>query len=216
MSDSKKSILDHVKDWMVIMGIITIIAGGATWMRVQGAKQLDAEQRQFSTHEIKIEEFVILNGTTPVATVNNYLRVNNFHVMFANGITVSAGNIDIRQVATPANIMDRIGIGGNMSLQAFYTVPLGKTAYITDWSAGSDGTKAVRFILGATADFSDRSYLPNIFHFQDIIMSDGGPGVSAFPQPLKCPQKSSIKISGNALSTTSGGAASFGFILIDN
>jgi len=55
MSDTKKSIFDHIKDWTVIIGIITLIAGGATWMRDQGAKQLDAEQRQFTTHERKIE-----------------------------------------------------------------------------------------------------------------------------------------------------------------
>ena len=163
----------------------------------------------------EIEEFVITDGTTPVSTVHEYLRINNFHTMFA-GAALSVGDIDVRQVLTPANIMDRIGAGGNMSLQALYTVPAGYTAYITDWSAGSDGTKAVRFILRATTDFSDRNYLPYVFHFQDVIMSDGSGGQHIFRTPLKCPAKSSIKISGNALSTTSGGACGFGFVLIKN
>jgi len=164
----------------------------------------------------EIEEFIITNGTTKVSTVHNYRRINNFHSIFA-GTGITVGNIDISQTATPTKIMDRIGAGGNMSLQAFFTIPLGKTGYITDWGAGSDGSKPIRFILRATANYSDRRNIPDIFHFQDIILSDGAQSNKTFPVPLRCPEKVSIKVSGIVTGSGTGvGGASFGLILVDN
>lgn len=160
------------------------------------------------------KEYIFLNGGTAVATVNNYRVINTYHVMMVGTNGVSVGNVDVREVATPANIANQVAAGGNMSLQTFYMVPSGYTAYITDWSAGSDGTKAVRFILRATVDYLDRAYVPGAFHFQDIIVTDGSDTAHVLTLPLKCPAKSVIKISGNAVGGNGAGGASFGFDLI--
>ncbi len=163
------------------------------------------------------DEFVILNGITPVGMVSSAIRINNFHSMFV-GVAggVSSGNIDVREIAVPANIMNRIGAGGNMTLQCFHTVPNGKVMFITDWSAGSSGNKPIRMILRATVDFSDRAYLPGVFQFQDIIIAQDGTTAKEFPLPLRVPCTADVKVSANIIGAGIGeGSASFGFWLED-
>jgi len=186
--------------------IVDADSAGDTGVKVVEVHGLDASYDEIS-------EFVMLNGTTQVATTNNFIRINNIHGMFVGTNMVAEGNIDVRQVATPANIMSRVGAGGNMNLQCHYTVPNGKTMFITDWSASASGTKPVRMILRATCDFSYRHYMRGVFHFQDIVVLEGNTVNSCFPLPLKCPAKTDVKVSGNALSVTGEGSASFGFWL---
>lgn len=158
-----------------------------------------------------VEEFVVLNGATPVACVHNYLRINNLHHMFVGSDTFGAGDVDLVQTATPANIMDRVSAGGNKSLQAYYAVPLGQMVRLTDWSAGSDGTKAVRFILTGTADYGNRANTLGVYHFQDIIVSDGASGDLPFTLDMEFPEKTTIKVSANAVGGNGAGSVSFGF-----
>lgn len=86
-------------------------------------------------------EDVILNGVTPVATVNTYRRVYRVEVLTAGTGTFNAGTITIRHTTTVANVFSIIPIGIGRSEAAVYTVPAGKTGYITVYRAGcSDST----------------------------------------------------------------------------
>ena len=78
------------------------------------------------------DETVILDGVTPVATVNTYSRVNRT-VVVASGdgnMAFNAGVITTTHSATVANIFSIIPIGINVSRDAVFTVPKGFTAYV--------------------------------------------------------------------------------------
>ncbi len=184
-------------------------SAGGTGAQVMGVSALDGSFGE-------IEEFIVTNGTTEVPVVNDQLRTNNFRALFLGSNGVSVGNVDLRQVATPSNIMDRVAAGGNMSLQTYFTIPSGKTGYITDWNAGSDGTRAIRFILRATCELISRVHIKGVFHFQDVIVSDGAGGSHLFATPLKCPERVTIKVSGNSTGGTGTGGGGFGLDLKDN
>lgn len=88
-----------------------------------------------------VREVVTLNGTTPVATVNQYYRVYKCYVC-ASGSYASvaapsshAGTIDVRTVGAGA-VWGEINVFNSFSLSSseigMFTVPKGHTGYILD------------------------------------------------------------------------------------
>jgi hypothetical protein len=76
-----------------------------------------------------ISETVTLNGTTHVATVNSYLRINN---LFVTSATAPVGKVNIGPSSTTTTIQyAEITIGVGKSQMAIYTVPNGYTFYLT-------------------------------------------------------------------------------------
>lgn len=140
-------------------------------------------------------EFFVMNGVTPVSGTKAMLRSNNFHAMSKGSAGAPVGNISLRDDATGAVTYNSIQAGLNMSLQCHYTVPAGKTGFITAWHAGSAGNKPVRTFLRATADFHDRALLPGVFHVSDVILTSDGDVEHTFTLPKKFPEKCDIKIS---------------------
>ncbi len=143
------------------------------------------------------DQFIVLNGTTAVALSGTQIRSNNMHVMHVGSNGVAVGAISL-QNAGVTEIYNRIGAGGNMTLQCHYTVPRGKTGHIVSWSAGlvtSNKNTIGRAILRATVDFSDRVTLPGVYHFHDIFAGQNGSTERDFPLPFKVPAKASIKVS---------------------
>ena len=102
-------------------------------------------------------EFVIPNGITAVATTKSAMRYNNLHVMDAGSGGVAAGTIYAQDDAAGTNKYISIGAGGNMSLQAHFTVPLGKTVYIVHWSGYASSTKSVGYCFGLQQIFMEGS-----------------------------------------------------------
>ena len=142
-------------------------------------------------------EVVTLDGTTVVPTIaTDILRINGFHTVTAGTTAQAVGNVELRHLAnTP--IYSYIAIGGNKSLQSIWTVPLGKTAYLTDWHWGAASTTAsrwARFTLKTTSD-DEGEYTASLFHFQDIGMILEGNDNIHFTLPLVLPAKTDIKIS---------------------
>jgi hypothetical protein len=71
-----------------------------------------------------ISESIVINGTTPVVTANNYFRINNARTTIGNAIgTVTFNNNGI----TYAKILPNVG----QTQMAQYTVPAGYTFYLT-------------------------------------------------------------------------------------
>lgn len=95
-----------------------------------------------------INEIVTLTGQTAVTTANSYLRIQNAYVL-ANPTT---GNIYIGTgtvtAGVPATVYERIFDGHNRTESGRYTVPAGRTFYVTHGtiSHGSDSSNA--FITG--------------------------------------------------------------------
>lgn len=91
-----------------------------------------------------ITEIVTVTGQTPVTTVNSYLRIQNAYVI-ANetlqNIYIGTGTVT---GGVPATVYERIYNGYNRTESGRYTVPAGRTFYITHGtvSHGSDSLNA--------------------------------------------------------------------------
>lgn len=91
-----------------------------------------------------ITEIVTVAGQTPVTTVNSYLRIQNAYVI-ANetlqNIYIGTGTVT---GGVPATVYERIYNGYNRTESGRYTVPAGRTFYITHGtvSHGSDSLNA--------------------------------------------------------------------------
>lgn len=95
-----------------------------------------------------INEIVTLTGQTAVTTTLSYLRIQNAYVLAnptAQNIYIGVGTVT---AGVPATVYERIFNGHNRTESARYTVPAGRTFYITHGtiSHGSDTTNA--FITG--------------------------------------------------------------------
>jgi hypothetical protein len=155
------------------------------------------------------------NTTTPVALTTPLLRVFRMKVQVA---VVGNQDIELRNVGGGTTYAV-IRAGYNQTLMALYTVPAGKTAYMTQYYADNVPT-AVR-----TPDNVDFNlwFRPFGKEFQVKHMRGVTPGASGFEHSfnpyLRIPEKTDIRISASVSGT--GGEdgnphAGFDLILINN
>jgi hypothetical protein len=148
-------------------------------------------------------ENIVLTGTAPVATVaTNILRINSLKVIdFGSSTTTykAIGNIDIRHLSdTP--IYSRIAAGFTRSRNAIYTVPAGKTLYITSITIGvskaSTTGNTATFTLRGTYDDDIGALLPGL-HFmpQAEINHMDGCFFKRLEMPKKYIEKTDVKMS---------------------
>ena len=94
---------------------------------------------------VEINEIITITGQTPVTTVKSYLRIQSAYVMAnetSGNIYIGTGTVTD---GVPANVYERIYDGDNRTQSGLYTVPAGKTLYITHGtiSHGSDSSAIV-------------------------------------------------------------------------
>jgi len=86
---------------------------------------------------LEINETVILNGVTPVALVNTYIRINSCIVTAVGSTLGNVGTITLR-VPGPGSTLAMIGLtnglGHNRAKQAIYTVPAEKMLFISSFA----------------------------------------------------------------------------------
>ena len=152
----------------------------------------------------EIEETIIMNGITPVTTINQYIRINDFHSITVGSVGVAVGNIIIR-ASGGGTTYNKITADGNRSLQCHYTIPNNKVGYLTSWSGGSSGNKPIRLILRATAHGPERVLIPGVYHFQSILISNNGT-IPFNNIIMKFPAKCDIKVSGSIIGAGTGEA----------
>jgi len=97
---------------------------------------------------LPINEIVTLTGQTAVTTANSYLRIQNAYVLAnptTDNIYIGTGTVT---AGVPATVYERIFDGHNRTESGRYTVPAGRTFYVTHGtiSHGSDSLNA--FITG--------------------------------------------------------------------
>lgn len=109
--------------------VVTNASTGASVFHVLG---LDASL-------LEISEFVILNGTSIVATVNSYWRQYRARVFGSS--TIGAEGTVTSTAQTDATVSCQIINGNNQTLMAIYTVPSDKQGYIFKWDAALSGKK---------------------------------------------------------------------------
>ncbi len=149
------------------------------------------------TNYVERFEFKEMNGVTPVNTVaTDILRVLNMHASRVGSGGVAAAEITLEDT-TSAVEYTRIRTGINTSLTGVWTVPAGKTLYITEWEASAIATNANRtaeFLLRATSSFHENLLL-GIFNVKDITHLTSGSIETTFDLPLKIPSKADVKVS---------------------
>ncbi len=146
-----------------------------------------------TTDFAEVSEIVTMTGTAAKVLQNTYLRINNMHVMTAGTGTVPAGTITLRP-SGGGTIYCMISVGMTMSLQAHYTVPAGKVATIESWTPSVEtvsNAAIARIILFSTADWSDRTLLPGVYHPEKITLSSNW---QAFTPHMRYPAGCDIKV----------------------
>jgi hypothetical protein len=144
-------------------------------------------------------EVVALNGTGVVTTVaTNILRVNALRAVTVGSTYKAVGTITIRNLAdTP--IYRQIGVGYTRGREAIYTVPLGKTLYITSVAVSSGYStvgKNVRWTARANLDDVGGTILPvNFFMPYFEIQTQDSTFIREFELPMKIPATVDIKMS---------------------
>lgn len=147
-----------------------------------------------NTYAEKIE-ILTLNGTTWVDTAaTNILRVQSLHALTVGSAAYAVGNINIVDKATRTISYAVIVPGFNRSFTSFWTVPAGKTLYVTSFqcSASSSASKNARFILKATVNDGVKT---STWMGQGQILVQDGAGTIAFTVPLKIPATCDMKVS---------------------
>jgi len=149
-------------------------------------------------------ETLDMNGTAAVNMAGTILRVNSIRATQVGANGIAAGDITVQAGAT---VYRQISTGFTRGRGLTYTVPLGKTLYITSVAVSSGYTtagKVVRWIGRAQVD--DTAPTVKIAFFQpffEIITQDAS-FVREFEIPIKIPATADLKIS-----ATSNGAGSY-------
>jgi hypothetical protein len=150
-----------------------------------------------STYAEKSEE-VTLNGTTAVDTAaTDILRINDFFVSSAGSGGKPVGNLSLLDKATGVITYGYITAGFTHARNSSYTVPLGKTLYITQFVCGygysHNSTHYGR--IYARANYHDDTLVAGIFYpYTEVVVSNNSLLVP-LSLPIKLPERVDIKIS---------------------
>jgi len=156
----------------------------------------------------ELEEEVTLNASGTATTTGLFLRVFRAYV---SGATSPAGNITI---ANGGTTYAQISAGENQTLMAVYTVPAGKTLYISEGIAThGTGTSGGVFM---TVRFLVKPF-GGVFRTQvklDVVESQI---YYPFAYPIKVTEKSDVEVRGICNKNQSNAlSASFNGVLVDN
>jgi len=163
-----------------------------------------------------IEETITVNGAASTAS---FLRVYRAFVATAGVLAANDGDIIISTAAAGGGtVLADIGVIGSgtttglgQTQLALYTIPAGKTGYLTTWNVGvSPMNNAVTVTLKAR-ELDGGSP----FRTKDIVDIVGGYTTQNYSIPLRFPEKTDIEVRGTG-DTGSVISSSFDVILVDN
>ncbi len=160
---------------------------------------------------------ITLNGTTPVPVGFSASAILWMEAWEGGTGTVSAGNITLRNSATPTIIYEQITAGGNKSLSGRFTVPSNCTAYLLDYDfAAIAQTMDIR--LRATVDSYTRQNNNGRYLFQTRKFLAASQNIAQDGRLLKFGAGSTIKVSAIPGATTGNPRcdANFGILLVEN
>ena len=163
-----------------------IESGGLTGARVVHIVGLDAEFNELS-------EDVTMHGVADVTTSGSYLRVTRAYVEEVGSLNINEGNIAIEESGTETD-MAYIQAGFGQTQIGHYTVPTGKTAYITAYEGTASpgaGTAAAR--SGMFRLFTREQGKAWRLRVEFGHRSDGGAGQIRLDAPIVCPAQCDIR-----------------------
>jgi hypothetical protein len=135
------------------------------------------------------------DGSGALTVANNIYRVNSVHVQTAGSNNANADIIWVRDTVGPngTNTYEQIQLGYNISASCRYTVPFGKTLYITGMQANStsaSGGKIVRMFLKSTS-IGEQTYNGIFFNKTIFALKDNLITLN-FQVPIKIPATADI------------------------
>ncbi len=148
-------------------------------------------------------ETVVINGTTPVTTTNQFLRVQRLSSS-TNGII---GNVT---ASDASHVLACLRDGDGQSLQCVYTVPKGVTGYLRQVSASVAKNGDAIFRLHTKSSTASFTTSRHIFGLAAMSYTYD------FVYPTVLPEKTDVEMT--CLSSTGGSAASatFDILLVNN
>lgn len=177
---------------------------GARTVEIQG---LDAD------HNLVYETLTVGGG----AGTQEFLRIFRAKVLTAGSSGVNEGTVSITSNST-SKVLAQIGIDGSGSNAAgrgqtfmtLYTVPAGKTAYLTQWTVGcgKQNTDAVATFLARPDG--------GAWNAKDIITVSATTYAKDYKIPLKFDEKTDIEVRAYSTTNNSLVSSTFNLILIDN
>ena len=174
-----------------------------------GARNLTIEGLNASYAEIT--ETVSLAGVVPVLTAASFLRVNRAYVATAGSDGSNAGIIT---ATISAATQFTIPVGDNRSMFIFFTVPAGKTAYLTELTIGA--------INGAASALRGMLYIregsTGLLTLRDnyACHSQGGQITVEYEAPLLIPERSDIRVDASVDANNTQVTAGYSMLLVDN
>ena len=176
--------------------VLSTDAGDRHNVEIQG---LDAN------YEVQTET-VTLTGTTAVTTTNTYLRV--YRMISTNG---NNGDITARVTSASGTVVAQIDAGKSQTLMAVYTVPAGKTAYLTC------GDFSIQKGKDAQVQFFQRQFGSNNFRVAHMAETFENYYRYDFTIPLPLPEKTDIEVrAGEVEFNNTRVTANFDLLLVDN
>lgn len=175
----------------------TDIAGG-TGIRTLIIQGLDASYNEVS-------ETITMNGTTQVTTVNSYIRIFRAYGETCGTSYTNDGTITIYDNAG-TTVQGIINPGDGQTLMTMWTVPAGKTAFLSRGSVSTNSNKGARVSLFIRKIDSGTLY-PWRIQYRGYLFS-GGEAID-IKTPIALPEKTDIEIRINtpaSAGTTSCGA----------
>ena len=148
-----------------------------------------------------VEETFTLTGTTPVVGATSFTKVNR---AFMN----TATNVGKIQASISGVVVTEIGADFGQTMQCFYTVPAGKTGYMTNINASASKNQSTDLFL------FQRPFGGAFRVAASISLNQSNQAID-FPVPLKFTEKTDIdlRVRGSSNATVS---ADFTIILVDN
>ena len=180
---------------------------GARTVEVQGLN---------SSYEVVTETLTVGGAGGTV----EFLRVFRARVITAGTDGVNVGNVSVTSDDT-STVLAIIGVDGagsnaagrGQTFMALYTIPAGKTGYLTQWTVGSgkQNTDAVAFILSRDATVTDAA-----FNSKDIITVSATTYSKNYTIPLQFTEKTDIEVRAYSGTNNSLVSSTFNLILYDN
>ena len=163
-------------------------------------------------------ETVNLNGTSAVALANNYLRVFRAYItgMGTDSSESNLGDIDI-QGSGGGTVYARIATGIGQTEMAIYTVPAGKTAYISRLHASTQKGSSADAQMAILVRDSTTGTNPFVRFKLSFSISNEASYEHPWIPPLPVEEKRDIMIRANEVNNNNTVVdAGFTCILIDN
>lgn len=167
----------------------------------------------------RYSEFIIMNGTTNVATVNAYYRITRMHVHGVGSNGEAVGDISAT-AQTDLTITAKVVNGNGSTQMAFIHVPRGKTLFLYDWyvtmhraGVASDAMAEVQLVSELWRENSDGRVLWSTLG----ASVQGGKAQVDFKSPLRFRQDEDIWIRVEDVSDDNSIiSAGFNYIIVDN